>query len=198
MSLRVPCRLAAVLGLLLLTGCNKNLVVVIPDTVDGHVGAVVVEANGNKSVLDTAYAAAAPGSGTLKPETSDAQKVKEIFGTALNAQPAAPKVYTLYFINDSDQLTPESKPAFENVFVDVQQRKAPEIVVTGHTDTMGDPAYNDRLSLDRAKAVSKLFVARGFPAASISVAGRGQRELLVQTAANKSEPRNRRVDITVR
>ena len=198
MSMRNSSRLAAALGLLLLTACNKNLVVVIPDTVDGHIGAVVVESNGNKAVLDTAYAAATPGSGALKPATSDAKAVKEIFGTALTAQPAAPMAYTLYFINGTDDLTQDSKPAFEKIFADAQQRKAPEIVVTGHTDTMGDPIYNDKLSLDRAKAVSKLFVARGFPAASISVAGRGQRELLVQTPPNKSEPLNRRVEITVR
>jgi outer membrane protein OmpA-like peptidoglycan-associated protein len=191
-------RLAAAFGLLLLTGCNKNLVVVIPDSADGHIGAVVVESNGDKAVLDTAYAAATPGSGALKPATSDAKQVKEIFGTALTAQPTPPVDYTLYFINDSDQLTPDSKPTFEKVFTEVQQRKAPEIVVTGHTDSVGDPTYNDRLSLERAKAVSKLFVARGFPASSISVAGRGQRELLVQTPPNKSEPRNRRVEITVR
>jgi outer membrane protein OmpA-like peptidoglycan-associated protein len=193
-------RLMATFGLLLIAGCtNKNLIVVIPDTTDGHVGAVVVEANGSKAVLDTAYAAATPGSGgTVKTDTSDAQQVKQIFGTALTAQPIAPKVFTLYFINDSDQLTPESQPTFESVFVDVQQRKAPEIVVTGHTDTMGDPGYNDKLSLERAKAVSKLFVSRGFPVDSVSVAGRGQRELLVQTQANKSEPLNRRVEITVR
>ena len=193
-----PRRLVAAFGLVLLTGCNKNLIVVIPDSADGHIGAVVVEANGDKTVLNTAYAAATPGSGALKPATSDAQQVKALFGTALTAQPVAPKAYTLYFINDSDRLTPDSQPAFEKVFVDVQQRKSPEIVVTGHTDTMGDPSYNDTLSLERAKAVSKLFVARGFPAAAISVAGRGQRELLVQTPANKSEPLNRRVEITVR
>jgi outer membrane protein OmpA-like peptidoglycan-associated protein len=193
-----PRRLVAAFGLVLLTGCNKNLIVVIPDSTDGHIGAVVVEANGDKTVLNTAYAAATPGSGGMKPATSDAQQVKAVFGTALTAQPVAPKAYTLYFINDSDRLTPDSQPAFEKVFVDVQQRKSPEIVVTGHTDTMGDPSYNDTLSLERAKAVSKLFVAHGFPAAAISVAGRGQRELLVQTAANKPEPLNRRVEITVR
>jgi len=191
-------RCLAAAGFLLLAGCNKNLVVVIPDTDDGHIGAVVVEANGNKAVLDTAYAAATPGSGALKPATSDARQVKEIFGTALTAQPVAPSIYTLYFINDSDQLTPDSKPAFEKVFIDTRQRKAPEVVVTGHTDTMGDPTYNDRLSLERAKAVSKLFIARGVPADSVSVAGRGQRDLLVQTPPNKPEPLNRRVDITVR
>ena len=194
-----PRRLVAAFGLVLIAGCtNKNLIVVIPDSADGHIGAVVVEANGDKTVLNTAYAAATPGSGGVKPATSDAQQVKEVFGSALTAQPVAPTIYTLYFINDSDQLTPDSKPAFDKVFDDVKQRKAPEIVVTGHTDTMGDPAYNDRLSLERAKAVSKLFVAGGFPATAISVAGRGQRELLVQTPPDKPEKLNRRVEITVR
>src|SRR3954468_23567711 len=107
--MHIPTRLAATLGLLLLTACNKNLVVVIPDAADGHIGAVVVESNGNKAVLDTAYAAATPGSGALKPATSDAREVKEIFGNALTAQPTAPMAFTLYFITGTDDLTPDSK-----------------------------------------------------------------------------------------
>lgn len=192
--------LAPTLCLLLLAGCaNKNLVVVIPDTADGHIGAVVVEASGNKTVLDTAYAGATPGSGgAMKPVTADAKEVTEIFGTALTAQPTPPKVFTLYFTNDSDQLTADSKGAFEEVFLEAKRRKVAEVVVTGHTDTMGDGAYNDTLSLQRAKAVSKLFVAGGLTPDQVIAAGRGERELLVQTADNISEPRNRRVEITVR
>jgi outer membrane protein OmpA-like peptidoglycan-associated protein len=192
--------IAPALCLVLLAGCaNKNLIVVIPDTADGHIGAVVVEASGNKTVLDTAYAGATPGSGgTIKAVTTNAQEVDKIFGTALTAQPEVPKIFTLYFISDSDQLTPDSKSAFEAVFLETKRRKAAEVVVTGHTDTMGDGGYNDKLSLERAKAVSKLFIAGGVPADVISTAGRGERELLVQTADNVSEPRNRRVEITVR
>ena len=185
------------LGLALLAGCaSKNLVVVIPDSADGHIGAVVVEANGSKTVLNTAYAAATPGSG--KQETSSAEQVGRIFGTALAAQPTAPKIFILYFINDSDQLTPDSKMAFEEVFLEAKRRKAAEVVVTGHTDTMGEPAYNDTLSLQRAKAVSKLFVTGGLAPDAVSVAGRGERELLVKTGVNVPEPKNRRVEITVR
>jgi len=192
--------LAPTLGFALLAGCaNKNLVVVIPDTADGHIGAVVVEAGGSKTVLDTAYAAATPGSGgAIKPVTTDAQEVNKIFGTALTAQPEVPKTFTLYFINDSNQMTPDSKSAFQAVFLEAKRRKVAEIVVTGHTDTMGDPAYNDKLSLERAKAVAKLFVAGGVSPDAISEAGRGERELLVQTGKNVSEARNRRVEITVR
>jgi outer membrane protein OmpA-like peptidoglycan-associated protein len=192
-----PRHLAAMLGLLLLTACNKNLVVVIPDSADGHIGAVVVESNGNKAVLDTAYAAATPGSGTLKSTTSDAKEVKEIFGAALDHQSTV-NIYRLYFVNDSLQIEPDSRTAFDAIFTDFQNRKAAEIVVTGHTDTVGDSSYNDKLSLDRAKAVAQVFVGKGIPEANISVAGRGQRELLVPTPPNKSERLNRRVEITVR
>jgi outer membrane protein OmpA-like peptidoglycan-associated protein len=193
-------RLAPMLGLALLAGCaNKNLVVVIPDSTDGHIGAVVVEAGGTKTLLNSAYAAATPGSGgAMKPVTANAQEVNQIFGSALAARPIPPKSYTLYFKADSDTLMPDSRDGFDDVFAEIARRKAAEIVVTGHTDTLGERDYNDKLSLERAKAISKLFVARGLAPDSVIAVGRGERELLVDTKDEVSEPRNRRVEITVR
>jgi outer membrane protein OmpA-like peptidoglycan-associated protein len=182
----------------LLTGCAKDLVVVIPDSSDGHIGAVVVESGGNKTLLNTAYASATPSGGTVKAGTSNAQDVNQIFGSAIAARPMAPKSFTLYFKADSDELLPDSRAAFEDVFAEVGRRKAAEIVVTGHTDTMGQRDYNDKLSLERAKAISKLFVSRGLAPAAVIAAGRGERELLIQTPDQTPEPRNRRVEITVR
>jgi outer membrane protein OmpA-like peptidoglycan-associated protein len=185
--------------MLVLAGCaSKNLVVVIPDGADGHVGAVVVQANGGKAILDTAYAAATPGSGALKPATTNAQEVDRIFGGTLKALPIDPKIYRLYFVSESDTLTPEGQKAFNAVFDEIKQRKVSEIVVTGHTDTMGGRSYNDTLSLNRASFVAKLLTLRGLPPSSITVVGRGERELLISTAENVPEPRNRRVEITVR
>ena len=186
--------LMPIAGAALLSGCaSKDLVVVLPES-DGHVGGVVVESSGTKTVLNSAYAAAS----NAKPVTVDAQTVNQIFGSALEAQPTPPKAYLLYFKSDSLTLVPESKSAFEQVFADVASRKASEIVVTGHTDTLGDKTYNDKLSLQRAKEVSKLFSARGIPPDAIVAAGRGERELLIPTGDQVSEPRNRRVEITVR
>ena len=187
-------RLAPLAVLACLAACSNNLVVVLP-AADGHVGGVVVEQDGNKVVLDKPYAAADGGS---KPTTVDAADVDKIFGTTLAARPIPPKHYTLYFVADSDALVPESRAAFEDVFAEVARRKASEIVVTGHTDTVGSMEYNDKLSLARAKAVSKLFVDRGLAAQSVIAVGRGERELLVQTKDQVSEARNRRVEITVR
>ena len=115
-----------------------------------------------------------------------------------DAGSGSPKTYTLYFISDSDQLTDASRAEFEEVFKEVARRKAAEVVVTGNTDTVGTQEYNDALSLKRAQAVRQLFIARGLPADAVIAEGRGERELLVPTADEVAEAKNRRVLITVR
>jgi len=187
-------------GAALLLGCaSSDLVVVLPES-DGHVGAVSVGAGPNETLLNKAYLAAQPrqGSNPAKAFTVDQARVNRIFGPALAALPTPPRTYRLYFKNDSTELTPESTPKFEQVFADIARRPAPEIVVTGHTDTVGKVEDKDQLSLDRARAVSELFVQRGIPRTSITIAGRGDRELATPTGDQVPEPRNRRVEVTVR
>lgn len=77
-------------------------------------------------------------------------------------------------------------------------RSGGEIVVTGHTDTVGATTRNDELSLSRALQVRQLFLARDFPPNRIEAVGRSEREPAVPTADEVAEPRNRRVTIQVR
>ncbi len=195
MTRRVPVVVA--LACALLSACSNDLVVVMPAS-DGHIGGVAVTTTRGEFVLDRPYAEASPGLAGLRPGEGDPQEVSRIFAAALSARPIPPRNYTLYFVNDSDELTPDSRANFEEVFAEISRRKAAEIVIAGHTDTWGTPDYNDRLSLDRANSVEKLFVARGLSGASIITAGRGKRELLVKTPDQTHESRNRRVVITVR
>jgi len=80
----------------------------------------------------------------------------------------------------------------------MRARPVPDIAVTGHTDTVGTSEYNDRLSMQRAERVKGFLTGIGIPSDRIQTAGRGKRELLVPTADNIDEPRNRRVEINVR
>ena len=57
---------------------------------------------------------------------------------------------------------------------------------------------DDGLSLRRAERVRNDLIGRGIPGDKIQVAGRGEREPLVPTEDEVAEPRNRRVEITVR
>jgi outer membrane protein OmpA-like peptidoglycan-associated protein len=174
----------------------SELVVVVPSA-DGHVGAVVVERDGKRTVLDRAYAASRIGRDLVEVQLSD-REVGEAFGEVRAAIPARPAVFQLYFIAGSDELTEESKGELGRMLEELKRRPAPDILVIGHTDTVGGLAENDKLSLARAERVRESFVAQGLAAERIQAAGRGKREPVVPTADGVDEPRNRRVEINVR
>jgi outer membrane protein OmpA-like peptidoglycan-associated protein len=130
--------------------------------------------------------------------TSSQEQVQKVFGGALAAQPILPGHFRLYFESDSDVLTPASAQEYKQVFEDIKQRPAYQVEVIGHTDTFAAKDYNQRLSLQRAEAIKLRLMHDGLDPKSISVAGRGELDLAVKTPDGVHEPRNRRVEITVR
>lgn len=178
---------------------SNDLVVLLPKA-NGSVGAVVVRsADTADVVLDKPYAAARiEGAGHVQPLTYNADRAKKEFGAALNALPARPVTYLVYFLEGKDELTPDSEREVERIFADITARPDPEISVVGHTDAVGTMQYNDQLSLQRAQRVREDLTRRGVPAKYIKLAGRGKRDPVVRTAAGAPEPMNRRVEIIVR
>ena len=63
---------------------------------------------------------------------------------------------------------------------------------------MGDPRANLALGLKRAISVRDILVEAGLAPSTIEVTSHGEADLLVKTPDNTPEPRNRRVEITVR
>lgn len=176
----------------------KTLVVLVPDA-EGRVGAVSVKSAQGETVINNAYASATT-TGNAAPVTgsSSAVAVQQTFGDAVKARPQPPVSYTLYFLEGSDQYTPESQKTVETVLGEIAKRAAAEITMIGHTDRVGAVDYNDKLSLQRAERVRADFLKRGVAERTISVAGRGEREPLVTTADEVAEARNRRVEINIR
>jgi len=137
---------------------------------------------------------AAPGPVT---EMSEAE-VTRVFGSALAAMPPAPRHFTLQFRFESDALTDESTALIPEILKAVKALSVPEVVVVGHTDTMGDAKSNVALGLKRATTVRAILVQAGLAPSTIDLASHGEADLLVKTRNNVPEPRNRRVEITVR
>lgn len=183
----------------LVAGCATPTgeVVLLPAQ-DGHKSVLAVRQGDREVVLDRPYAAAETTTQGPRAIESDPKDVEAKFGRALTAQPARPQTFTLYFIEDRNELTDESKRVFESVFPDIAKHPVPDIVVIGHTDSVGTDAYNDKLSLQRADAVRDALIQRGIPAGDIVAEGRGKRDPLVATGEGVSEARNRRVEIIVR
>jgi outer membrane protein OmpA-like peptidoglycan-associated protein len=192
----------AALALLLLVGCAKpmrdDLYVLMPDQ-EGKTGALSVESGGQQAVLDRPYASArVTEPGRVAAGAVTEQEARQAFDAALEAQPARPTSFILYFLEGRDELTPDSRQLLGRILDEIARRPAPEIVVIGHTDRVGAVPFNDALSLRRAERVRDELVKVGIAADRIRVAGRGEREPLVPTADEVAEARNRRVEINVR
>jgi len=186
-------------SMVLLAGCPRQaLFVVLPNAEGGGVGAITIDDGKTMTALDQPYAAAESRADGTAPTAETQENISVIFRSAIAAQPILPHHFRLYFILGSNELTPESEFAYRAVFDDIKQRPAYEIEVIGFTDTLGDPPYNQALSLARAAAIRATLVGDGLDRQAISIAGRGKRDLLVLTADQTPEPRNRRVEITVR
>lgn len=182
-----------------LAGCatRTGTVVLLPEK-DGRDTAVTVRQGDRTLVLDRPYSAAALT--TAGPEATDlsAAEVDRLFGAALAAQPARPRSYTVYFVDQTDVLTEESRRVLDSVLAEIARYPVPDIVVVGHTDLVGSDQVNDALAKRRAQAVEAVLVGRGIGAGNIVAIGRGKREPAVPTADGVAEPRNRRVEIVVR
>ncbi|MGH8481404.1 MAG: OmpA family protein [Nevskiaceae bacterium] len=175
---------------------------VVPSRHDGHVGAVVVSRGDRRQLLDTAYASARSGPtgeirmAALKPR--ELEEVRRTFAAASEALPERAETYKLYFDLASDSLTPESSHMLDTVLDEVASRAAAEVIVTGHSDTLGTLETNETLSLRRAERVRQLIIARGVDPGIVTAIGKGKSDLEIETGEYVEEVRNRRVEITVR
>jgi len=72
-----------------------------------------------------------------------------------------------------------------------------KIVIEGHTDSQGQPAYNQELSQQRANAVRDYLVSRGIAADRVSAQGFGPGRSIADNKSTEGRANNRRVEIVV-
>ena len=109
----------------------------------------------------------------------------------------APPSFMVFFDWDRSNLSQQALNTIKQAADAFKTKGNARITATGHTDTSGPESYNMALSLRRANAVKDALVREGVPAQAISVVGRGEQGLLVQTGDGVREPQNRRVEIVV-
>ena len=116
----------------------------------------------------------------------------------VKAAPAVAADYLVFFDWNKTDITAEARKIINDASTAAGITKPITIAVTGHTDTSGSPAYNQKLSERRAEAVKAELVLRGVNPAMIRTVGKGETELLVPTAADVREPSNRRAQIVLK
>ena len=196
--------LRLVLLVLLMSGCASTTqmtqVVLLPDP-DGKVGILEVSNVKGTQTLNQAWQATESANmdrPPSEPKTLGEKQVRQVFREALDAQPIRPVSFIIYFRTGSAALSTESLTLLAKAIDAIQARKSTDIIISGHTDAVGSTDDNYRLSIRRAKAVADMLVKGGIDRQNIQETYHGKGNPLVPTPDGVPEPRNRRVEITVR
>ncbi len=202
MKSRIVLRISPFIFLFLVScaAAPKNLFVLLPDP-DGKTGQIVVANQGGTQVIDKpGYVTEIRDAATppTPPRLMDKKEIERLFGTALSAQPVPPATYILYFKTGAAELTEESAKRLPEILAAIAERKSSDLSVVGHSDTVGAKEKNQEISYNRAQRVKEILVKMGVDPRAISTESHGEENPLVKTPDEVTEPRNRRVEVTVR
>ncbi|MDP2854854.1 MAG: OmpA family protein [Smithellaceae bacterium] len=192
-----------ILMMLFLTACSapkKNIFVLVPDP-DGKTGQIAVENQGGTLLIDKPWHVTEVKDSATPPAPSrpmEEKEIQNIFGAALSAQPLQPVTYILNFKTGGADLTEESEKKLPEILATVTKRKSSDISVVGHSDTVGTKEINYEISFKRAQRVKEILIGMGADPILISIDSHGEDNLLVKTQDEVAEPKNRRVEVTIR
>jgi outer membrane protein OmpA-like peptidoglycan-associated protein len=169
-------------------------------------GAVIGSATGGKAGQSAAIGAVlgAVGGNLWSKRMQDKQRAMEkaTAGTGIEVEKTADnqlKVNVpsdLSFATGRADLNPSLRPVLDQFAQGLDGTVLVRIV--GHTDSTGNDAINDPLSLARARTVQGYLEDRGVPAARLAVTGRGAREPVADNGSDAGRAKNRRVEIFLR
>jgi outer membrane protein OmpA-like peptidoglycan-associated protein len=167
---------------------------------DTYVGIYVASMTGGSQ---GDYSAALAGSEgilleTVEPKAME-QKIVTLTADEIDSKMAADgriAIYGIYFDFDKAVVKSESKPQLDEIAKLMKANPELQVLIVGHTDNKGKLAYNQSLSLKRAKAVVDALVKTyGIPAARMTAVGVGPAAPLASNDSEEGQAKNRRVEL---
>ena len=103
----------------------------------------------------------------------------------------------ILFPFDSDALQPAGRDNLRRLADSLQDNPRTEIMLVGHTDAAGTDAYNEELSLRRARAAASYLGAQGIARNRLLTSGKGETEPIATNDDESGRRQNRRVEIAI-
>jgi outer membrane protein OmpA-like peptidoglycan-associated protein len=102
----------------------------------------------------------------------------------------------LFDFNKSD-IKPENGKEIVRLAKQLNKYDLQKLKIVGHTDDIGNPEYNQKLSEERAQSVAGIFLNEGFKQTNLNVIGRGSNQPFVPNTSDENRASNRRVAIII-
>jgi outer membrane protein OmpA-like peptidoglycan-associated protein len=201
--------LVAVVGLSAssITGCaslsNKERGAIIGATTGAAAGGLIGNKNGGTAKGAIIGAAVGGAAGAIIGHQMD-QQAKE-----LDQNVAGAKVERvgegiqvtfdsglLYDFN-SNVLRSEARTNLRELAKSLDKYPNSDLLIAGHTDSVGTDDYNQRLSERRAAAAADFLAAQGVDRARIQMRGLGEAEPVAPNATEQGRQQNRRVEVAI-
>lgn len=107
------------------------------------------------------------------------------------------RIEQLYFKADSTNIEPESYPVLDEIYAFLKSNDRIIIEIGGHTNSLPEHDYCDRLSAARAKSVADYLYQKGIPEARITYKGYGKRNPIATNETVAGRRQNQRVEIKI-
>jgi len=103
--------------------------------------------------------------------------------------------FWIYFDFNSAAVRADAAAVLEGVLDSIRRMGGANVMITGHTDTVGSVAYNQNLSVRRAVAAARYLESHGVAHQVVHTIGKGKTDLRVKTPDQVREQENRNVHI---
>jgi outer membrane protein OmpA-like peptidoglycan-associated protein len=113
------------------------------------------------------------------------------------AQMLENSAFYIFFDEDSNELTPKSMAKLDRIYGIVVNNAAARLTLSGYSDSLGEPSYNQMISELRASAVKTYLVAKGIDPSRITAVGHGARNSIATNKNAEGRRLNSRVEIEI-
>lgn len=103
----------------------------------------------------------------------------------------------IFFDTDKYDIKERSRPELNKVVAFLKQNPNIRIAINGHTDNVGQAAYNQTLSTNRAKAVYEYLMAAGINSKRLAYKGYGQTKPVATNNTEEGRQQNRRITFEI-
>jgi len=130
------------------------------------------------------------------PELLTGEALKVSYSQAITKEVSS-KSYQIQFETGSSTILPNSYVELDEILKSSVVAEGLKVGVFGHTDNVGNPDANQKLSDERATAVKNYLISKGIAAERIESKGFGQSKPIADNKTAEGKSKNRRVQIVL-